>query len=177
MRLFDAQLLKFIHRANHLRIVYRIAQAAQRDDGVHHDRDRSRPGRRLISKRSSIHRLGLLQRHASAADECAPLEKWTTRSSTRKKFRQETVSSSHCRCSVTCLRPPTNSSSIPISVRNFLERLLGVSDRQRHQNGARPRRNLIDVEPEPVGKQHDLRRNRRNRVLVVLARGNIDKSW
>src|SRR5208337_4331733 len=52
--------------------------------------------------------------------------------------------------------------------RNLLERLFGVADRKRHQNGARPRRNLVDIEPEPVGKQHDLRRNRRDRVVIVL---------
>ena len=53
-------------------------------------------------------------------------------------------------------------------VGNLLERLLGVADRKRHQNGARPRRNFVDVEPEPVGKQHDLRRNRRHRIVIVL---------
>ncbi len=51
---------------------------------------------------------------------------------------------------------------------NLLERLLRVADRKRHQNGARPRRNLVDVEPEPIGKQHDLRRNRRHRIVIVL---------
>ncbi len=34
--LFDAELLKFIERANHLRIVQGITQAAQRNDGIHH---------------------------------------------------------------------------------------------------------------------------------------------
>ena len=42
------------------------------------------------------------------------------------------------------------------------------SNRKRHQNGPRPRRNFVNIEPEPVGKQHDLRRNRRNRVIVIL---------
>src|SRR5450631_717107 len=53
-------------------------------------------------------------------------------------------------------------------VRNFFERLLGVANRKRHQDGARPRRNLVDIEPEPVGKEHDFRRNRGNRVVIVL---------
>ncbi len=66
-------------------------------------------------------------------------------------------------------RPPTNSSSIPCSGANLLERLLGVDDRQRHKNRPRPRRNLVDVEVKPVGKENNLRRNRRNRVVVVLA--------
>src|SRR4029077_5838383 len=30
------------------------------------------------------------------------------------------------------------------------------------------RRNLVDVEPEPIRKQHDLRRDRRARIVVVL---------
>ena len=55
-------------------------------------------------------------------------------------------------------------------VRNFLEGLLRVADRKRHQDGARPRRNLVDIEPEPVGKQHDLRRNRRHRIVIVLSK-------
>src|SRR3984957_15607951 len=53
-------------------------------------------------------------------------------------------------------------------VGDLLERLLRIADRKRHQNGARPRRNFVNIEPEPVRKQHDLRRNRRNRVVVVL---------
>ena len=52
--------------------------------------------------------------------------------------------------------------------RNFLERLSRVQDRERNQDGARPGGNLVDVEPEPVGKQDDLRRNGRNGVVVVL---------
>src|SRR6266576_3381610 len=46
---------------------------------------------------------------------------------------------------------------------------LGVADRQWHENGAGPGRNLIDVEPEPVGKEHNLRRNGRTGIVVVLA--------
>ena len=33
---------------------------------------------------------------------------------------------------------------------------------------ARPRRDLVDVEVEPVGKENDLRRNRRHSVVVIL---------
>src|SRR5262249_56366222 len=51
---------------------------------------------------------------------------------------------------------------------NFLEGLLGVRDRQRHQDGSRPRRDFVQIEPEPVGKQHQLRRNRRYRLPVIL---------
>ena len=36
--LLDAELLKLVARANHLRIVFGVAQAAQRDDGVEHGR-------------------------------------------------------------------------------------------------------------------------------------------
>src|SRR5262252_6207036 len=51
---------------------------------------------------------------------------------------------------------------------NLLEWLLGVADGQRDQNGARPRRNFVDIEPEPVRKQNNLGRNRRNRIVVIL---------
>ncbi len=37
-RLLDAQLLKLVARANHLRIVFGIAEAAQRDNRVQHGR-------------------------------------------------------------------------------------------------------------------------------------------
>src|SRR5581483_5169585 len=53
---------------------------------------------------------------------------------------------------------------------NFFKRLFCVNNRERNQNGARPRRNLVDVEPEPVGKQDNLRRNRRDGIVVVLAK-------
>ena len=53
--------------------------------------------------------------------------------------------------------------------RNLLERFFGVADGERHQDGARPRGNLVDVEPEPVRKKHDLGGNRGNGVVVVLA--------
>src|ERR1700761_9306856 len=50
----------------------------------------------------------------------------------------------------------------------LLERLLRIDDRQRHENPARPRRDLIDIEVAPVWKENDLRRNRRYRVIVIL---------
>src|SRR6185369_11516159 len=53
-------------------------------------------------------------------------------------------------------------------VRNLFKRLLGVANRQRDKDGARPRRDLVDVEPEPIRKKRDLRRNCRDRVVVVL---------
>ncbi len=53
--------------------------------------------------------------------------------------------------------------------RNFLERLFGVDDGQRNENGARPRRDFVDVEVEPVGKKNDLRRNGGHGIVVVLA--------
>src|ERR1700692_1887861 len=54
--------------------------------------------------------------------------------------------------------------------RNFLKRLLRIADRKRHQNGARPGRDLVDIEPEPVGKQNDLWWNGWNRIVIVLAK-------
>ena len=53
--------------------------------------------------------------------------------------------------------------------RDLFEWLLGVRDRQRNQNRPRPGRNLVDVEPEPVRKEHYLWRNRRYGIVVVLA--------
>ncbi len=66
-------------------------------------------------------------------------------------------------------RPPTKSSSIPCSGGNLLERLFGVDDGQRHEDGARPRRDFVDIEVEPVGKEDDLRRDGGDGVVVVLA--------
>src|ERR1700675_3965749 len=55
-------------------------------------------------------------------------------------------------------------------VRNLLKWLFRVSDGKRHQNGPRPGRNLVDIEPEPIGKQHNLWRNRGNCVVIVLTK-------
>ena len=51
---------------------------------------------------------------------------------------------------------------------DLLERLLGVANRQRHQNGPGPGRNFVDVEPEPLGKKNDLRRNGGDSIVIVL---------
>src|SRR6185312_10828919 len=53
---------------------------------------------------------------------------------------------------------------------NFLERLLGVNDGERNEDGSRPGGNLVNVEPEPIRKEHDFRRNRRNGIPVVLTK-------
>ncbi len=53
--------------------------------------------------------------------------------------------------------------------RNFLVRLFGVDDGQRNEDGARPRRDFVDIEVEPVGKENDLRRNGGHGIVVVLA--------
>ena len=52
--------------------------------------------------------------------------------------------------------------------RNLLEWLFRVANRQGYENGARPRRNLVDVEPKPLGKEYDLRRDCRHSIVVVL---------
>jgi hypothetical protein len=59
-RLLDAQLLKLVAGANHLRIVLGVAQAAQRDDGVQHGRI---DGAQAVGhlQRASIHFSALLQ--------------------------------------------------------------------------------------------------------------------
>src|ERR1019366_9930604 len=51
---------------------------------------------------------------------------------------------------------------------NVLKRLLGIGDGEWHQKGARPGRDFVDVEPEPLGEQNDLGRNCRDRVVIVL---------
>src|SRR4051812_46621566 len=53
--------------------------------------------------------------------------------------------------------------------RQFFKRLLGVADGKRDQNCPRPGRNLVDVEPEPCRERHDLRRNGRYGIPVILA--------
>src|SRR5215469_6624368 len=53
-------------------------------------------------------------------------------------------------------------------VRQLLERLLRVTDGKRYEDGARPGRNFVDVEPEPVWKQHDFGWDCRTGVVIVL---------
>src|SRR5690242_15759959 len=66
---------------------------------------------------------------------------------------------------------------------NLLEGLLGVADRERHKNATRPRRNFVDIEPEPSREEYDLRRNGWHGIVVVLSekaqidlRKSIDRS-
>src|SRR5947209_16581471 len=54
-------------------------------------------------------------------------------------------------------------------VGNLFKRLLGVADRKRHQDAARPRGYLVDVEPEPCWEKDDFRRDRGHGVVIVLA--------
>ncbi len=56
----------------------------------------------------------------------------------------------------------------PLLLREFLERLLRVRDRQRYYDGPGPRRDLIDIEVPPLWKQNELRRNCRNGVVLIL---------
>src|SRR5262249_48377053 len=53
-------------------------------------------------------------------------------------------------------------------VGDLLKRLFGVANGKRHQNGARPGRNFVDIEPEPFREQDDLWRNCRYCVVIVL---------
>src|SRR5882757_10189008 len=54
-------------------------------------------------------------------------------------------------------------------LREFFERLLRVCDRQRYYDGPGPRGDLIDIEVPPLRKQNELRRNRGNGVVLILA--------
>src|SRR5215510_10407161 len=53
--------------------------------------------------------------------------------------------------------------------RDLFEWLLGIGNREWDQNCPRPGRYLVDVEPEPVRKENNLRRNGRHSVVIVLA--------
>ena len=65
----DAEPLELVHRANHLRIVRRIAKVAQRDDRVQHGRIDGAKAVRLLEAPAST--LPPASAHACAADECA----------------------------------------------------------------------------------------------------------
>ena len=137
---FDAELLKLVARANHLRIVFGVAQAAQRDDGVQHGRidgaeavghlqPLQHPLLRLLQRelaqRANVHRFGPVHHAIENEEEIAPGDELLaipaqTQNRVGAAADEQLVDS--------LLR------------RNLLERLLGVDDRQRHQNRARPRR-------------------------------------
>ena len=52
---------------------------------------------------------------------------------------------------------------------DLLEWLFGIDDRERDEDGAGPRADLVNVEVEPVREEDDLGRNGGDRVVVVLA--------
>jgi hypothetical protein len=59
----DTQLLKLVPRANHLRIVLGVAQAAQRNDRVQHRRiDGAQPVRHLEARQNPLLRFAQGQR-------------------------------------------------------------------------------------------------------------------
>ena len=72
-----------------------------------------------ISKRSSTHCSALRKANERSGRTCTRSNMWVMRSSSRKKFRQLT-SFFDQRSFRFCSRPPTNSSSIPISAGIFL---------------------------------------------------------
>ena len=165
--LFNSQLFKLIERADELRIVHRISLAAQRDDRVHDRRINSTQAvahlealqHPLLSlaqsnraQRTDVHTFRPMRDAIKHQKEIAPRNQLLVPVQMHARFvaaAYEEFFDSHF-------------------VRNFLERLLGVADGKRHENRARPRRNLVDVKPEPVRKQHDLRRHGRYSVVIVL---------
>ena len=164
----DAQLFELVHRANDLRIVERIAQAAQRNDGVHdagidraqavaHLQALQHPllsgFERARAQRANVHQLEEVHQAIQHQEEIPPADQFLGPAQPQ----------------LTLGAPADEQLVDAFFCRNLLKWFLGVRDRQRHQDGARPRRNFVQVEPEPVGKQHDLRRNRRNGIVVVLA--------
>ena len=71
--LFDAQLFELVERADHLRIVHRIPQAAQRDDRIHHRGiNRSQAVAHLEALQHPL--LRLLQRHRAQRTDVHALE-------------------------------------------------------------------------------------------------------
>ena len=138
-------------RADHLRIVDRITQAASammefRIAGI--NRAQSIDSSQTVPASTSPP----CARPSCAADEYAHFsQKCISGRATRKKFRHETTFRRPFQMQMPAMsRPPTKSSSMHISAGNFLQRLLGIANGQRNQNGARPRRDFVDVEPEPV---------------------------
>jgi len=75
----------------------------------------------LISKRSSIHFSARFSASERKGRICTRSAQWVNRSSTRKKFLHEIRFLSQCRCIRDLSRPPTKSSSIPISSGSFLK--------------------------------------------------------
>ena len=82
------------------------------------------PSPSLISKRSSIHFSACFNAIERSGRMCTRSNQCVRRSSTRKKLRQETSFLSQCRCMRDLSRPPTNSSSTPISSGIFLNGFL-----------------------------------------------------
>ena len=164
----DTQLFEFIERADDLRIIQRVAQAAQRDDRIQdrwidcpqsitHLEARQHPLFRLPesdgAQRANMHALSPVRQPIQSQEKISP--------------RDQPLGpvQMHARL----IAPAHKQFLDPHLIWNLLERLLGITHGKRHQNGPRPRGNLVDIEPEPVRKQHDLRGYRRHRVIVILA--------
>src|SRR5258708_1900833 len=165
---FNAEFFEFIERADHLRIVSRVAEAAQRNNGIQNAGiDRSQTVRHLqavehpflrvpyrqIAQRANVEALAEMSYAIEHQEEIAPRDELLV------PFKVQVAAMSSA-----------NEEFVNTHLRGkFLQWLFGISDRQRDEKGARPRRNLVDVEPEPVGEEYDLRWNKGNGLPVILA--------
>ena len=166
-RFFNAQALEFIHGANELRIVHRISQAAQRDDGIHHG---GINGCQAIAHLKTFQHplFGFAQGQRAQRPHVYPFEHVGHAVEQQKEVSPTDELLRPAQLQV-LLAAADKQLVNPHLGRNFFERLFRVSDGERHQNAARPGRNFVDVEPEPIGEQDDLRRNGGHTVVVVLS--------
>ena len=168
-RLFDAELFKFVAGADHLRIVFGVAKAAQCDDRVEHRRI---DGAETVGHLKTI-KHPLLRAFQSESAQGANVDgfgKVKQPVDDEKEVAPGDESLAIHAQTEDRVGPAANKKLVDSLLRrNLLERLFGVDDRQRYENRTRPCGDLVDVEVEPVGKENDLRRDGRNGIIVVLA--------
>src|ERR1700686_24545 len=135
--LFNSQLFKLVHGADKLRIVHRISQATQRDDGVHHGGiNRSQSIAHLEAFKHPLLRLPQSQR--TQRTDVHPLEPMRQAIQHQKEITPRNQlrgpGQMHPR-----LPPPTDKKLLHSHfVWNFLEWLLRVTNRKWNENRARP---------------------------------------
>ena len=160
-----------------MRIVFGIAEHAQRNNGVHHrgiNRAQAvghleplqhpllRLAKRHRAQRADMHPLGPMHHAIKQQEEVPPADDLVP---VPAQLQARLVAAPDEQLVDSLLR------------RNFLEGLFGIRDGQRHQDGARPGRDLVNVEVEPLRRKHDLRRNSRDSLIVVLTKRTEINLW
>ena len=151
--LLNAQLLKLIHRPNGLRIIHGVAQAAQRKNRIEHGRINGaqavthlqafqdpllRFADRDLAQRPDVHPFGPMKQPVHHQEEVPPAD-YLLSIPTQVQLG---------------IGLAADKELIDASFRRqFFEGLFCVGDGKRHQDGARPGRNLVNVEVAPVGKK------------------------